>query len=80
MGTHFSSMAKAVKGTLIECDPSIKSLIVKLNADNAGIVIEELDDRHLLIDSSKLPYLKRELNVYLSKNTFSIFDDEIMNK
>lgn len=69
-------MAKAVKGTLIECDPSIKSLIMKLNSDNAGIVIEELDDRHLLIDTSKLAYLKRELNAYLSKNTFSIFDDE----
>lgn len=69
-------MAKAIKGTLIECDPSIRSLIVKLNSDNSGIIIEELDDRHLLIDSNRLTFLKKELNDYLSRNTFSIFDEE----
>lgn len=69
-------MARAIKGMLIECDPSIKSLVVKIDQDYRDIVIEELDDTHLLIDPSKLTFIKKELNRILADNSYNPFDDE----
>lgn len=69
-------MARAIKGMLIECDPSIKSLVVKIDQDYRDIVIEELDDTHLLIDPSKLVFIKKELSRILASNSYNPFDDE----
>ncbi|KAG0683289.1 TFIIH complex subunit tfb5 [Pichia californica] len=69
-------MARAIKGMLIECDPSIKSLVVKIDQDYRDIIIEELDDTHLLIDPSKLTFIKKELNRILADNSYNPFDDE----
>lgn len=69
-------MARAIKGMLIECDPSIKSLVVKIDQDYRDIVIEELDDTHLLIDPSKLTFIKKELNRILASNSYNPFDEE----
>ncbi|ODV86163.1 hypothetical protein CANARDRAFT_6656 [[Candida] arabinofermentans NRRL YB-2248] len=69
-------MARAVKGTLVQCDPSIKALIVRIDSDYRDIVIEELDDTHLLVDPSKIPFIKQELNRILAKNTYNPLDDE----
>ncbi|ODQ48461.1 hypothetical protein PICMEDRAFT_14033 [Pichia membranifaciens NRRL Y-2026] len=69
-------MARAIKGMLIECDPSIKSLVVRIDQDYRDIVIEELDDTHLLIDPSKLTFIKKELNRILADNSYNPFDDE----
>jgi TFIIH basal transcription factor complex TTD-A subunit len=69
-------MARAIKGMLIKCDPSIKSLVVKIDQDYRDIVIEELDDTHLLIDPSKLTFIKKELNRILADNAYNVFDDE----
>lgn len=69
-------MARAIKGMLIECDPSIKSLVVKIDQDYRDIVIEELDDTHLLIDPSKLTFIKKELNRILASNSYNAFDEE----
>ena len=69
-------MARAIKGMLIECDPSIKSLVVRIDQDYRDIVIEELDDTHLLIDPSKLTFIKKELNRILADNVYNPFDDE----
>ncbi len=69
-------MARAIKGSLIQCDPSIKALIVNIDAEYKDIVIEELDDTHLLVDPAKIPFIKRELNILLSKNMYNP-DDEV---
>ncbi|OBA16852.1 uncharacterized protein OGAPODRAFT_48301 [Ogataea polymorpha] len=69
-------MARAVKGTLVQCDPSIKALIVKIDSDSRDIVIEELDDTHLLVDPSKIAYIKQELNKILSKNAYNPFEED----
>ncbi|ESW98193.1 hypothetical protein HPODL_05230 [Ogataea parapolymorpha DL-1] len=69
-------MARAVKGTLVQCDPSIKALIVKIDSDSRDIVIEELDDTHLLVDPSKIVYIKQELNKILSKNAYNPFEED----
>ncbi|KAH3663327.1 hypothetical protein OGAPHI_005317 [Ogataea philodendri] len=52
-------------------DPSIKALIVKIDSDTRDIVIEELDETHLLVDPSKIVYIKQELNKILSKNAYN---------
>ena len=69
-------MARAIKGMLIKCDPSIKSLIVRIDMDYRDIIIEELDDTHLLIDPTKLVFVKKELNRILADNSYNPFDDE----
>lgn len=61
---------------MIECDPSIKALIVNIDSDKHDIVIEELDDTHLLIDSTKVDFVKEELNRLLTANTYNPMDEE----
>ena len=62
-------MLVASKGVLVKCDPSIKALIIQIDSVNPGIVLEELDDTHLLIQQDKVETIKNELNKMLSKNT-----------
>lgn len=71
-----NTMARVIKGMMIKCDPSIKSLVVKIDQDYRDIIIEELDDQHLLIDPSKLAFVKKELNKVLADNTYNPFDDK----
>lgn len=50
-------------GVLVECDASIKAIIVKINAeDNNAYIIEDIDDEHVLIQASKHEQLKTRLN------------------
>ena len=54
-------MVKASKGVLVKVDPSIKAIIVKIDNKHHDIVIEELDDEHLVVKESKLAELKEKL-------------------
>lgn len=47
---------------LIECDPSIKAIIVKIDSDDHAFIVEELDDQTLVIKENMLPILKRKLD------------------
>lgn len=47
---------------LIECDPSIKSIIVKIDSENNDFIVEELDDQTLVIKEGKLETLKKRLD------------------
>jgi TFIIH basal transcription factor complex TTD-A subunit len=50
-------------GVLVECDASIKAIIVKINAeDQNAYIIEDIDDEHVLIQASKYAQLKARLN------------------
>ncbi|KAJ5692764.1 hypothetical protein N7462_002187 [Penicillium macrosclerotiorum] len=52
-------MPRAVKGLLIECDPSIKSMILKYDEESHDYIVEDLDDEnHLVIKESQLQKLK----------------------
>ena len=64
-------MPKAIKGALVECDPSIRALIISIDMRRQDIIFEELDDRHLFIDESKIELLKQELNDRLDENTWT---------
>ncbi|KAL8865688.1 MAG: hypothetical protein Q9174_006754 [Haloplaca sp. 1 TL-2023] len=54
-------MVKAVKGVLIECDPSIKAIILKIDSESNEYIVEDLDDYALVIKESQLPRLKEKL-------------------
>lgn len=69
-------MARARKGTLIQCDPSIKALIIQIDGQRNDIILEELDDTHLLVEPNKIEFIKQELNRLLSKNIYDPLDDE----
>jgi TFIIH basal transcription factor complex TTD-A subunit len=47
---------------LVECDPSIKSIIVKIDSETNEFIVEELDDQTVVIKEDKLPKLKRLLD------------------
>jgi TFIIH basal transcription factor complex TTD-A subunit len=49
-------------GTLVQCDPSIKAIISKINEENGGLYIsEDIDDETCLINTKKLDELKQKL-------------------
>ncbi|KAI9784320.1 MAG: TFIIH complex subunit tfb5 [Geoglossum umbratile] len=54
-------MPKAVKGVLVECDESIRAIILKIDAANHDFIIEDLDDHTLVVKETKLLELKRRL-------------------
>lgn len=56
---------------LLTSDPSIRALILTIDKANNDIIIMELDDQHLLIDGSKVDYVKSELNRLLDENTYN---------
>ncbi|KAK4540370.1 hypothetical protein LTR36_009227 [Oleoguttula mirabilis] len=55
-------MPRAIAGVLVECDPSIKAILVKIDTEHHhDFIIEEIDDEHLLIKSNKHEDLKQLL-------------------
>ncbi|KAI4724064.1 hypothetical protein E4T49_08208 [Aureobasidium sp. EXF-10728] len=55
-------MPRATAGTLVQCDPSIKAIISKINEENGGLYIsEDIDDETCLINTKKLDELKQKL-------------------
>ncbi|KAI4125568.1 MAG: hypothetical protein LQ338_004172 [Usnochroma carphineum] len=59
-------MPKAVKGVLIECDPSIKAIILKIDQEFHDYIVEDLDDQTLVIKESQLPRLRERLEEVLA--------------
>ena len=54
---------RSVAGLLIECDPSIKSMILKYDEERHDYIVEDLDDEnHLVIKESQLENLKVRLD------------------
>ena len=57
-------------GVLIECDPSIKAIIVKIDTEHRNdFIIEDIDDEHVLIKSGKHEDLKELLKLVSSLTT-----------
>lgn len=48
-------------GVLIECDPSIKSIIVNIDSDNHDFIIEDLDEERVVVKENMLAQLKQKL-------------------
>lgn len=54
-------MPKATKGVLVQCDPSIKAIIAKIDGERHEFIIEDLDDETVVVKESKLGELKEKL-------------------
>ncbi|MCJ1471501.1 TFIIH complex subunit tfb5 [Lambiella insularis] len=59
-------MPKAIKGVLVECDPSIKAIILKIDQDKHDYIVEDLDDQTLVIKENQLASLKARLEEELA--------------
>lgn len=46
----------------MECDPSIKSIIVKIDSEDHAFIVEELDDQTLVVKENMLSILKMRLD------------------
>jgi len=46
----------------VECDPSIKSIIVKIDSEDHAFIVEELDDQTLVVKENMLSILKMRLD------------------
>ncbi|KAI0108267.1 RNA polymerase 2 general transcription and DNA repair factor tfiih component [Daldinia grandis] len=68
-------MVRAIKGTLVECEPSIKSIIVSIDSQNNEYIIEDLDESHLVIKDNMVARLKMELEQRLKENVPEVEDD-----
>lgn len=69
-------MPTASKGVLVRCDPSIKALILQIDSTSRGIVLQELDNSHLMIKGDMVQFVKNELNRLLLKNIYDPMDGE----
>lgn len=54
-------MPKAARGVLVQCDPSIKAIINKIDEKFHDFIIEDLDDQTVVIKEAKLHELKERL-------------------
>lgn len=71
------TMPRAVRGLLIECDPSIKSMILKYDEERHDYIVEDLDDEnHLVIKESQLENLKARLDHDLDEKIMQLDESE----
>ncbi|KAF7723579.1 hypothetical protein EC973_001820 [Apophysomyces ossiformis] len=68
-------MVKAVKGVLLECDSTVKQIVLNLNK-RSHFVIEDLDDTHLFIEASSVQQLQYELDRILDENSYTISGED----
>ncbi|KAG6042617.1 hypothetical protein E4U17_001343 [Claviceps sp. LM77 group G4] len=54
-------MPRAIRGVLVECDPSIKSIIVNIDSENHDFIIEDLDEERVVVKENMVPLLKQKL-------------------
>ncbi|KAK5171665.1 hypothetical protein LTR04_000030 [Oleoguttula sp. CCFEE 6159] len=54
-------MPKATPGVLVQCDPSIKAIINKIDAERNDYIIEDIDDETCVVKESKYKELQERL-------------------
>lgn len=67
-------MVIATKGSLITCDETVKELLLSFDAElppNQRVIIDELDDRHLLVKEGKEEWLERRLRQYQDRIAYT---------
>jgi len=70
-------MPRAIRGVLIECDPSIKSIIVQIDAEDHAYIVEELDDQTLVVKENMLTSLKMKLDEKLKLTQIPVEESDI---
>jgi TFIIH basal transcription factor complex TTD-A subunit len=57
-----ASLFANLAGVLVECDPSIKAILIKIDTEhNHDFIVEDIDDEHVLVKNMKQDELKRLL-------------------
>lgn len=69
-------MPRALGGVLVECDASIKSIIVAIDKENHDYIIEDLDECRVFVKANKVAQLKHKLEERLKANT-AVLEDEV---
>ena len=46
---------------LVECDPAIKAIILKIDEEDHNYIVEDLDEQTLVVKENQLNSLKRRL-------------------
>ncbi|RNA05238.1 General transcription factor IIH subunit 5 [Brachionus plicatilis] len=67
-------MVKVVKGTLVECDSTMKQFLLYLDEKGevgGKFVLEDLDETHLLIESDFVERLKEKIDDLMDKHTYA---------
>ena len=49
---------------------------MQIDSERHDIILEELDETHLLVHPTKVEFIKMELNRLLSKNIYNPLDEE----
>ncbi|KAH8599323.1 RNA polymerase II transcription factor B subunit 5 [Bisporella sp. PMI_857] len=60
-------MPRAIRGVLVECDPSIKAIILKIDAEENAFIVEDLDEQRLVIKENMVALLKMRLDDVLKE-------------
>lgn len=77
LAKSFSKTTETGAGVLVECDPAIKAIILKIDEENHNYIVEDLDDQHLVIKENQLNSLKKRLEevfwtLYLTESTMCV--------
>jgi TFIIH basal transcription factor complex TTD-A subunit len=61
-----------VAGSLLTMDPATKQLVLYICNENVGkkIIVQDLDDTHVLVNPAYVQYLKNEVARLLEKNMY----------
>ncbi|KAG0037193.1 hypothetical protein BGZ82_002997 [Podila clonocystis] len=62
-----------VEGVVIECDTSVKQIILGLN-EKSHFIIEDLDDTHVFVDAGCIDQLREDIDQILNENTYKVED------
>ena len=49
-------------GVLVDCDPAVKSIIVSIDSKNHEFIIEDLDERRVVVKENMVAALKKKLD------------------
>jgi len=61
---------RGLPGVLVECDPSIKAILLKIDQEAGhAFIIEDLDESTLVVKEQKLAEFKHQLNMMLRKTS-----------
>ncbi|KAF7369072.1 DNA-directed RNA polymerase subunit [Mycena venus] len=55
----------------LDSDPAVKEILIAMN-ERDNFIIEDLDDYHLVIKADEEYRVRRELEIELEKNTYSL--------
>lgn len=63
-------MPRAQKGIFIQCDPAVCQIILNMEELKPGIILEVLDEEHLMITEKRFEEVLKQLEARFDENTY----------